>query len=193
MNDLFRMINDYINIFLENMGNWGPLIGCLLIVLESILPILPLFVFITLNFLTFGKIIGFLISWICTILGCFLSFMIFRSGMKDFFEKRLRNKTTIDKIMNVIDKIKFENLVLILTVPFTPAFAVNIAAGLSKMPVKKYLLALIISKIFLVYFWGFVGTGLVESLTNPQALFKVIFIVLVSYIASKIISKKIKY
>ena len=193
MNDLFRMINDYINIFLENMGNWGPLIGCLLIVLESILPILPLFVFITLNFLTFGKIIGFLISWICTILGCFLSFMIFRSGMKDFFEKRLRNKSTIDKIMNVIDKIKFENLVLILTVPFTPAFAVNIAAGLSKMPVKKYLLALIISKIFLVYFWGFVGTGLVESLTNPQALFKVIFIVLVSYIASKIISKKIKY
>lgn len=193
MNDLFRMINDYINVFLENMGNWGLLIGCLLIVLESILPILPLFVFITLNFLTFGKIIGFLISWICTILGCFLSFMIFRSGMKDFFEKRLRNKTTIDKIMNVIDKIKFENLVLILTVPFTPAFAVNIAAGLSKMPVKKYLLALIISKIFLVYFWGFVGTGLVESLTNPQALFKVIFIVLVSYIASKIISKKIKY
>lgn len=193
MNDLFRMINDYINIFLENMGNWGPLIGCLLIVLESMLPILPLFVFITLNFLTFGKITGFLISWICTILGCFLSFMIFRSGMKDFFEKRLRNKSTIDKIMNVIDKIKFENLVLILTVPFTPAFAVNIAAGLSKMPVKKYLLALIISKIFLVYFWGFVGTGLVESLTNPQALFKVIFIVLVSYIASKIISKKIKY
>lgn len=192
MSELFNTISDYINIFIENLGVWGPLLGCLLIVVESILPILPIFVFITLNFLAFGKIVGFLISWLCTVLGCFISFMIFRDGVQTWFEKRLRNKSAVDKIMNVIDKLKFEHLVLLLTVPFVPAFAINIAAGLSKMDLKKYVMALFIGKAFFVYFWGFVGTGLIESLTNPSSLIKVFGIIIIAYILSRLISKKVK-
>lgn len=192
MSELFNTISDYINIFIESLGVWGPLLGCLLIVVESILPILPIFVFITLNFLVFGNIIGFLISWLCTVLGCFISFMIFRDGVQNWFEKRLRNKSAVDKIMNVIDKLKFEHLVLLLTVPFVPAFAINIAAGLSKMKLKKYVTALFIGKAFFVYFWGFVGTGLLESLTNPSSLIKVLIIIIIAYILSRLISKKVK-
>lgn len=192
MSELFNTISDYINIFIENLGVWGPLLGCLLIVVESILPVLPIFVFITLNFLVFGNIIGFLISWLCTVLGCFISFMIFRDGVQTWFEKRLRNKSAVDKIMNVIDKLKFEHLVLLLTVPFVPAFAINIAAGLSKMKLKKYVTALFIGKAFFVYFWGFVGTGLLESLTNPSSLIKVLIIIIIAYILSRLISKKVK-
>ena len=192
MSELFNTISDYINIFIENLGVWGPLLGCLLIVVESILPVLPTFVFITLNFLAFGNIIGFLISWLCTVLGCFISFMIFRDGVQTWFEKRLRNKSAVDKIMNVIDKLKFEHLVLLLTVPFVPAFAINIAAGLSKMKLKKYVTALFIGKAFFVYFWGFVGTGLLESLTNPSSLIKVLIIIIIAYVLSRLISKKVK-
>ena len=192
MSELFNTISDYINIFIENLGVWGPLLGCLLIVVESILPVLPIFVFITLNFLAFGNIVGFLISWLCTVLGCFISFMLFRDGVQTWFEKRLRNKSAVDKIMDVIDKLKFEHLVLLLTVPFVPAFAINIAAGLSKMKLKKYVTALFIGKVFFVYFWGFVGTGLLESLTNPSSLIKVLIIIIIAYILSRLISKKVK-
>ncbi|MBQ4583937.1 MAG: TVP38/TMEM64 family protein [Bacilli bacterium] len=192
MSELFNTISDYINFFIENLGVWGPLLGCLLIVVESILPVLPIFVFITLNFLAFGNIVGFLISWLCTVLGCFISFMIFRDGVQTWFEKRLRNKSAVDKIMNVIDKLKFEHLVLLLTVPFVPAFAINIAAGLSKMKLKKYVTALFIGKAFFVYFWGFVGTGLLESLTNPSSLIKVLIIIIIAYVLSRLISKKVK-
>ena len=192
MSELFNTISEYINIFIENLGVWGPLLGCLLIVVESILPILPIFVFITLNFMAFGNFVGFLISWLCTVLGCFISFMIFRDGVQTLFEKRLRNKSAVDKIMNVIDKLKFEHLVLLLTVPFVPAFAINIAAGLSKMKLKKYVTALFIGKAFFVYFWGFVGTGLLESLTNPSSLIKVLIIIIIAYILSRLISKKVK-
>lgn len=192
MSELFNTISDYIHIFIENLGVWGPLLGCLLIVVESILPVLPIFVFITLNFLAFGNIVGFLISWLCTVLGCFISFMIFRDGVQTWFEKRLRNKSAVDKIMNVIDKLKFEHLVLLLTVPFVPAFAINIAAGLSKIKLKKYVTALFIGKAFFVYFWGFVGTGLLESLTNPSSLIKVLIIIIIAYILSRLISKKVK-
>ena len=92
----------------------------------------------------------------------------------------------------MVDKLKLEQLTSIIAVPFTPAFMVNIAAGLSQMDFKKFLIALSIGKIFLVLFWGFVGTSLIQSLTHPIALLKVIILVLLAFIISKIISKKFK-
>ena len=189
--NLLNVLSEYIDSFLTNMGLLGPVIGSLLIIVESILPILPLFVFITLNFLKFGPIVGFAISWLCTVLGCYFSFLMFRNGIQTKFEKRLRNKEGVDKVMKVVDNIKFENLVTLLAIPFTPAFAVNIAAGLSKMDKLKYLNALLVGKIFLVFFWGYVGTSLIESITHPLVLIKIFVIIIIAYIVSKLLAKKL--
>ena len=190
MGNLLNLLNEYINVFLTNIGILGPIIGSLLIIIESILPILPLFVFITLNFLKFGTIIGFVISWLCTVLGCYLSFLMFRNGIQTKFEEKLRCKQGVDKIMKSVDKLKFESMVLLLAIPFTPAFAVNIAAGLSKMDRIKYLYALFLGKIFLVFFWGFVGTSLFESIKHPMALIKIFVIMIIAYVVSRVFSKK---
>lgn len=190
MLDFFKNIDILINNFLLNVGIYGPILGCFLILIESIVPILPLFVFITINFLTFGSIIGFFLSWIFTVLGCLLSFFLFRKFLKNKFDKYIKNKKKFTKIMKVVNKIKLEELTAIIAIPFTPAFLVNIAAGLSKMSLKKFLIALFIGKIFLVLFWGFVGTSLVESLTNPIAFLKVFILVLFAFLLSKIINKK---
>lgn len=192
MGEFFNKISEYIDILIAMLGVWGPLLGCILIIIESIIPILPLAAFITLNFLAFGSILGFIISWICTIIGCSLSYWLFHKNFKNIFEKKLRNKETVNKFMKIVDSIKFEQLVTLLAIPFTPAFAINIAAGLSKMKYSKYLKAILIGKIFMVYFWGFVGTSLIQSLTNPIALVKVIIIVLIAFIASKVINKVLK-
>ena len=192
MAEFFNKISEMIDVLITMLGIWGPLLGCLLIVIESIIPILPLAAFITLNFLAFGNILGFIISWIFTVVGCFISFYMFDKGFKNIFEKKLRNKEVVNKFMKIIDSIKFEQLVTLLAIPFTPAFAVNIAAGLSNMKSSKYLKALILGKAFMVYFWGFVGTSLIQSLTNPASFIKVIVIMAVAFIASKVINKVIK-
>lgn len=189
MNNLDKLINS----FLLGIGIFGPILGCFLILIESIIPILPLFVFITINFLVFGSFIGFIISWIFTVLGCLLSFFLFRKKIKNWFDKKTEHRKEFQKIMKIINKLKMEQLAVIIAVPFTPAFLINIAAGLSKMPVKKYIVALLIGKIFLVLFWGFVGTSLVQSLTHPIALIKVIILLLIAYITSKIVSKKFNF
>ena len=49
--EIFSKINDFIDYLIAAVGVWGPLLGCFLIIIESIVPILPLFTFITLNFL----------------------------------------------------------------------------------------------------------------------------------------------
>ncbi len=188
--NFFGNLDTIINDFLLNIGIYGPILGCFCILIESIVPILPLFVFITINFLVFGNIVGFLISWFFTVLGCMFSFFLFRSKIKNWFDKKIKNQEKLKKVMHVVTKVKLEQLTSIIAVPFTPAFMVNIAAGLSKMSFKKFFVALLIGKIFLVLFWGFVGTSLVQSLTHPIALLKVVILVLMAFLVSKIINKK---
>lgn len=188
---MFDMIDTFIESTLQGMGIWGPIVGCFFITIESMLPILPLFVFITLNFLAFGNIIGFIISWFFTCIGCSISFFLFRSKVQTWWYKKLKAKGLIStETMNKITSLKFEQLATIIAVPFTPAFLVNIACGLSKMSYKKFIGALMIGKAFLVYFWGFVGVSLVESLKHPEYLVKVVILIVIAYIISKIISKK---
>lgn len=189
-----EFLNNVYNLIIEVVNSstiYGPLFACLLIFLESILPVLPLFVFITVIFLTYGNILGFLISYVLTCLGCFFSFYMCRGVLKKIFQNRVRKIKEFDKFMNYIDKMSIPNLVLLIAIPFTPAFLVNIASSLSKMPFKKYALAIIFGKISLVAFWGFIGTSLVESLKNPRILIVIILMVSVTYFLSKIVSRNI--
>lgn len=190
MMEFITNLDNIINEFLLNIGIYGPILGCFCILIESIFPILPLFVFITINFLVFGSVIGFIISWIFTVLGCLLSFFLFRKKIKNWFDHKIKNSKKLNKVMRAVNKVKLEQLTAIIAVPFTPAFLVNIAAGLSKMSFKKFFIALCVGKVFLVLFWGFVGTSLVQSLTHPIALLKVVVLVLLAFIVSKIINKK---
>ena len=71
-------MKELIDAFVSNsttiLTNIGPIGGVFLIILESIFPMLPLSVFITLNMISFGSFFGFIISWLSTIIGCMLFF-----------------------------------------------------------------------------------------------------------------------
>lgn len=178
--------------FLMNIGIFGYILSCVLIIIESILPMLPLSVFITLLFYKFGLIFGFLISYVFTIIGCVISYNIFNSKLRLKLENYIikKNKKRLDKIIKKIKKIKFVNLCLIIALPFTPAFLVNIACGLSNINKKKYILSLLVGKISLVIFWGLVGTSIISSLNNPINLIYISLLLLLCFILSRIVSKK---
>ena len=78
---------------------------------------------------------------------------------------------------------------MLISIPFTPAFLVNIISGVSKMNIKKFLPALALGKITLVIFWGYVGTTLIESLKDPIQILKVIILLVFAFIFSKLINK----
>lgn len=186
-------LEEYSQVYLTNLGVWGGVIGCLLIIVESMLPVLPLFVFITLAFYAFGDFLGFILSWISTCLGCFISFSLFRSKIKGWFEKKfVKPNSQVKKIVKVIDKMKMSSLALLVAIPFTPAFAINIAAGLSNIPKRKFIYAILIGKMFMVYFWGYIGTTLIESITHPIYLVKILLMLVMAFIVSKIVTKVLK-
>ena len=149
-------MKELIDAFVSNsttiLTNIGPIGGVFLIILESIFPMLPLSVFITLNMISFGSFFGFIISWLSTIIGCMLSFTLFRH----FFQKKLYRfikKKEQDKFadtMKAISNINFSNLVMLIAIPFSPSFLINIAGGLSKIKTEKFFLAIMIGKIVIV-------------------------------------------
>lgn len=192
MGEVFSNFYNFIMNTIDAMGVYGPLLGSLFIVLESIIPPLPLFVFITINFLAFGYVMGFIISWVCTIIGCVISYFLVKKLLWNFVVKKIKNVDLLNRCMHYIENMSLTKITVILAIPFTPAFMMNIAAGLVNMNFKKFFIAILISKIFLVYFWGFVGTSLVESFQNPNSLITVVVMMLLAYGMSLIIKKVFK-
>ena len=188
MENLYNLIIDIVG----NVSVLGVIITSFLIIFESIIPPLPLGVFITVLFMNYGNVVGFFMSYILTIIGCSLSYFIFSKYVKNKTDKYLRKYKKIDKYIAVVDNINFSTLVLILSIPFTPAFLVNIACGVSKMKYKKFLYSIMLGKISLVLFYGFIGTSLIESIKRPLILAFVLITTLVFYILSKIVNKKLK-
>ncbi len=185
-------LSNYLETFLLSLGAFAPILACFLIVIESIIPILPLCVFITINFCFFGKLIGFIISWICTCIGCFLSYILVKKGFKTIAFNTAQNSGLLQKVIKVIKNLDVTKLILIIAIPFSPAFLINIAAGLANIDRKKFIFSILIGKIFMVYFWGFIGLSFIESLKKPIIIFKIIILLLFAYIFSIIAKKLLK-
>lgn len=166
------------------------LFSFLIIVMESILPMLPLGVFIALNMVLLGNIFGFFVSWIATSLGCLLSFVLVRKLFYDKFSKRMEEKEKSRKLVKSINKLSFSSFVVITALPFTPAFVINIVCGLSKMSIKKFMSGILIAKIFITYFWGFIGTTFLQSVTDIKVLIELAIMLIAAYILSKLAMKK---
>ena len=184
--------------FIDNSTNFildgGILYGFFSVFIECFIPALPLSVFVALNVNAFGFFGGCLISWIATSLGSFICYICF-SYLGSKFTDKFLNRKIIKKIKCSIDKfsnIKFTELVLLITLPFTPSFLINILSGLTKISVEKYVCSLLIGKVFSVIFWGYIGKSILESPTDIYSIVYIIFTLVLSYIISKIVSYKFK-
>ena len=185
-------IAELVNKSTELIASGGLLVGFLLVLLEAFLPMLPLGVFVGLNINAFGFLPGVLVSWTANVFGSYIAYLFFYFISQKVLYKYLKNKTIkkIDEQINKFNKIKFTNLVSIITLPFTPSCFINLLAGISKMSHEKYLSALIIGKAFMITFWGYIGKSFIESMRDIKAIIYIVLILILSYVISKIVSKK---
>ena len=189
MQETINNLVDNITIFLQSGGY--P-VGFLVIFIESIFPIIPLALPIALNLIAFGNVAGFIISYTATCLGCFASYLLFYYlAGKKIIQKLLSNKKfKIDSLTNTIRNISLSKLTVISSIPFTPAFLINIVAGITKLPKRKFIISTVISKVFMVYFWGFIGKSLLESFTDIKTLTTIVIFLIIFYVISKLLEKK---
>lgn len=189
-----EIIDTFVTTSTTILSSYGPFAGVIMIILESIIPALPLSVFITLNMVAFGNILGFIISWLSTIIGCMISFFLFRKLFRNKLERYVKRKNSkqLNKVMDGINNITFSNLVVLIAIPFSPASWINVGAALSKIKTKEFFFAVVLGKIVMVYFWGYIGTSLLESLTDITILFKISILLIIAYFLSKFVEDKLK-
>mgnify|MGYP001109493954 CR=1 FL=1 len=189
---MLSFLENGIEILTNIMRLFGPLAAFSIVAAMSIFPLLPLAAFIAINMIVFGPLVGFLISWLGTVVGCAVSFYAFRKGFSDKLYKHIKLDGKPNKFIKYMNNMTFPNLALLMALPFTPAFLLNIAAGLSKVSFKKFLGAIIIGKMSIVYFWGYVGTSLIDSIRNPAILFELFVMMSIVYVLSLLMQKKSK-
>jgi uncharacterized membrane protein YdjX (TVP38/TMEM64 family) len=163
----------------------GPLPGILLPMLEAFLPFLPLFLFVMANASAFGLWFGFLFSWIGACTGALLVFLIFRK----FGQKRilafLQRHSKIRKLMTWIEDHGFGPIFLLLCFPFTPSAIVNIVAGLSKINIYQYMLAVLTGKIVMIFTISFIGYDIRSLITQPLRTAIVLVVIFILWYVGK--------
>jgi uncharacterized membrane protein YdjX (TVP38/TMEM64 family) len=158
---------EYILKLFENYRELGPVPGLLLPMLEAFLPILPLFAFVMANAASFGLWNGFLLSWIGACTGAFLVFFLVRKYGQERFFSFLRKHQQIRKIMGWLESHGFGPLFLMLCFPFTPSAAINVVAGLSRVSMVQFGLAVLGGKMVMIFIMSFIGADLRAFFVQP--------------------------
>jgi uncharacterized membrane protein YdjX (TVP38/TMEM64 family) len=178
---------------LEQYRSFGILPGIFFPLLESFLPILPLFVFIMANAAAFGLWKGFIISWVGACTGSLLVFWIARKiGQKRFFSFLSRHPK-VRQLMNWVERHGFGPLFLLYCFPFTPSAAVNVVAGLSRVSTQQFMLAALCGKMVMIFTISFIGYDIVSLVNQPHRTVFVVFIVFLLWYVGKRVETRFSF
>ncbi|WLR44223.1 TVP38/TMEM64 family protein [Bacillus carboniphilus] len=188
INSIFDFITiENIEKILQEYRALGPLAGILITMLEAFLPILPLFLFIVANVNSFGLWGGFLVSWLGGCIGAIIVFLLVRKFGQERFFQFIQKHRSIKKMMNWVEQHGFGPLFIMLCFPFTPAAAVNIVAGLSKISIWQFMLAVCSGKLVMFFMVSFIGYDFFSLIENPiKTVIAVVAIILLWLIGKQI-------
>jgi len=164
--------------FFKEYRALGPLPGILLPMLEAFFPFLPLILFVIANANSFGLWFGFLYSWIGSSAGALLVFFLVRKFGRKRFLNFLSRHEKVRRMMNWVERHGFAPLFLMLCFPFTPSALVNVVAGLSKINVWQFALAVLSGKLVMIFMLSLSGYDLRELIEEPVRLI-IVFVVMV--------------
>lgn len=168
----------------------GPLVPMLIALVEAFIPALPLIAIVTLNVAAHGAVLGFLYSWIGSVVGSILFFTLCRKLFKPWIARFAGKHPRIMKAREWVNGINKKALFLIITMPFTPSCFVNFAMGVSDFDGKMYIKIMASAKIVMLILLSLFGQSVVQAFENPIFIVLAVVLVIVLYLVSKYISKK---
>lgn len=170
----------------EAFDGLGIFVGLLLVFIESFLPFLPLIVIVILNTNAYGFFIGFLMSYLGSVLGSYSVFLVVRNFLKAPATRYINKHKTLIKMREFIDRRGFTFLFILMSLPFTPSSVVNVIAGVSNVKKRVYLYILIGAKFIMILSISIVGHDVTTFFTSPTRLILSVVFLVVLYVISKL-------
>lgn len=197
MTDLMEFISqlseEHVLELLERYRSMGPFLGIFITFMKSFIPPLPTIVIVGANAAAYGLWPGFLYSWIGITSGCIVSFLIIRKLAGHRLIERMRERPKVKKGMLWIRNNAFSYVFVLSILPVGPFVVVNLVAGIAKMPIRSYMLAIALGKALMVFIVSFFGHDIVRMIQNPEQLIYIgLFIAISIWISKKIEAKFIK-
>lgn len=174
---------------LRTYESFGPLPGFLLPFIEAFLPFLPLVVFVLTNSAAYGLWEGFILSWAGASTGAMAVFLLIRKlGNKRLFVWIRRNKQ-VERVTNWLERHGFGPLFILMCFPFSPSAIINTVAGLSKINIYQFGLAVLLGKTVMIFSIAYVGSSIASFAQNPVKTIVVGVSISLFWIVGKIIEK----
>lgn len=144
--------------FIGRAGAWGILVFFMLTLLQVVILPIPAAVTILLGVLIYGPTVSFIVSTLGTIAGsviCFLLGKFFGYKVVTWIigEEKAKKYT---KLISEKGKIPF---IVMMLFPFFPDDILCMAAGLTKMTFKFFIIAVSLSRPVMIAFFSYFGTG----------------------------------
>jgi uncharacterized membrane protein YdjX (TVP38/TMEM64 family) len=182
-----------IEIFLNQYEALGPFPGIFAAWIESLLPFLPLVAILIANVNAYGLGEGILLSWIGVVSGAISVFWLFRRFGAKFSNFIDRKWPRSRKLTHWLEQKGFLPIFLLACFPFTPSFFVNLIAGISKVPMRIFVIATALGKGIMIIMVSFVGYDLGAVLKQPWRMALIIMLfILLAIIGRKLESKYLK-
>jgi uncharacterized membrane protein YdjX (TVP38/TMEM64 family) len=182
-NDLFEI--EHIMNLIRKYRSLGPFFGIMLTLAEAFLPFLPLFLFVVVNATAFGLWAGFFYSWIGACAGALIVFLLARKFGQEKMLSFVQKHSKVKKLMGWLDYHGFGPIFLLLCFPFTPSAVVNIVAGISKVRMARYMLAVLAGKVVMIFSISFIGHDLHSFFTRPERTVLVFLAIFILWYAGR--------
>lgn len=164
---------------LEKYKSFGPIPGILITFIESFIPPLPLFLLVAANSASYGFWPGFISSWIGVVSGAFCVFLFFRRMADHPIINRWKVNPIVHKSLEWVEQNSFGSIFLFSCFPMGPSFLINIAAGINKIPILPFFIAIATGKTIMIMIVSFVGHDFLALIHSPLKL-----LILASFAAS---------
>ncbi|MBJ8031881.1 TVP38/TMEM64 family protein [Bacillus cereus group sp. N21] len=193
----FQTIKEYFSA--ENMdqlvANYralGPLLGISLPMIEALIPALPLILFVMANAVAFGFWLGFLYSWLGSVLGALIVFSVIRRFGRSRFFSFVNKHPKVRKAMGWIERKGFAPIFILFCFPFTPSALINVVAGLSRISRRQFVLALALGKLVMILILSYIGHDLTSFIHKPVKTIIVIGVIFILWYVGKKIEVKLE-
>jgi uncharacterized membrane protein YdjX (TVP38/TMEM64 family) len=144
-------------LMLREYGSWAWALGIVLIWGDLVLPI-PQTVVITALGLIYGTLLGGVLGSVALITGSFLGYFLMLTSARRFIQRFIRGRS-LEKIENVFERRGAWAIVLTRSLPYSVPEVTVFLAGLARMPVGKFAVAVSVGSVPTAFVFAGIGAG----------------------------------
>jgi uncharacterized membrane protein YdjX (TVP38/TMEM64 family) len=163
------------------------LLTLVIMIIQNSFTVIPLILVITVNITLFGFLVGFLWSWITSVIAAIVVFLFVRNIFQDHLIKKIKQ----DHILK-IEENGFSYVFQGRVFPFIPTSFINLLAGLSSIRLKHFILGTLLGNFLYFFILSLIPAGLMSLNISNYVIGLIILIIFSIYYGYKYTNRRMK-